>query len=93
MKCPYCNDKGYIQRGDTTVACSCVDGSKIIKGMRSAIRDFEKCGKHESAQNLVAVLMFLPDYPVVAVMEAEAQGLHEDFILMIRDAFHIKPFA
>ena len=93
MNCPFCGGKGYIKQGDTTVACSCVDGRKIIKGIRAAIRDFERSGKHEAAENLAAVLMFLPDYPVMASLEAEARGLHEDFILMIRDTFQVRPLA
>ena len=39
----------------------------------------------------------LPDYPVMAMMEAESVSgkgavLSEDFIRMLRDAFDIKPF-
>lgn len=75
------------------MACSCVDGRKIIKGIRCAIRDFIKNGKHQAAEDLEAVLMFLPDYPVMAALEAEGRGLHEDFILMIRDTFKVRPFA
>ena len=65
----------------------------FVQGIRGAIKNLEQNGYLEAAQNLAAVLIFLPDYPVMAVMEAEARKLHKDFIQMISNTFHVKPFA
>jgi hypothetical protein len=87
MECPYCHGKGHIFNERE------MSRHKLVKGIKSAIRDAEKTGQTDAAQDLIAVITFLPEYPILAALEAEARGLDADFVHMIRDVCDVRPLV
>jgi hypothetical protein len=93
IRCHHCNDRQLLIQGKKSTPCPyCINEERLITSIKRAISDAKKDGKKELAIKLQSVLSFLPEYPVVAILEAEALELNENFILMIRDSFNILPF-
>jgi hypothetical protein len=53
---------------------------------------YEDLENYQMVSKLNAVLNFLPDYPVMAVLEAEYYQLPKDFIKILKDTFKVKSF-
>jgi hypothetical protein len=71
----------------------CLSEDKLVSCIKRAIVDARKDKKEELANKLQAVLNFLPEWPVMAILEAEALELNENFILMIQDSFNVLPMG
>ena len=94
IKCEHCNDRQVMQQGKKLIPCPyCITEEKLMSSIRRAISDAKKEGKKDFAGKLQLVLSFLPESPVMAIMEAEALELNNSLILMIRDAYHVLPFG
>jgi hypothetical protein len=94
MKCEQCQDRKVIKQGKSMVDCPyCVTGAKLIGSLTRAVADAKKERNDEMAHKLSAVLRFLPDYPVMAILECEALNMNPNLILMIRDSFGVLPFG
>ncbi len=92
-KCNNCKDARYLKQGKKMVQCPyCITEEKLLAAIKQAISDAKKDGKAELSIKLQAVLSFLPEYPVMAVLECEALDLPENFVIMIQDSFGIRPF-
>lgn len=93
-KCEYCQNKQVIQQGKKLVPCQyCMTEDKLMSALKRAVVDAKKEGKKEFAGKLQIVIDYLPEYPVMAIMEAEYLELNNSLILMIRDAFQVLPFG
>jgi glutaredoxin len=94
--CNYCGGKGIIKSGGKTTTITfcphCIDAKKLLSAIKAAIQEARKSKNRDAVASLVAVQKFLPKYPVMAVMEAEARELHDDFIQVIMRAFGVLPF-
>ena len=92
MNCPFCIN-GIVGIGPDAKPCKqCMTPKRFISSLDKAIR---KAGLDENKVKevgLKAVRLNLPDYPVFAVMEAEAANLNKKFIEMLYQTFDIKPF-
>lgn len=94
MKCETCKDAKVIDKKGKFVPCPyCMTEEKLVKAIKGAIKDFRKEKNDAQADKLQKVLDFLPDYPVMAIMEAEALDLNPNISLMIRDTFGTLPFG
>ena len=94
MKCEHCKDQMTLQEGTKLVPCPyCMTAERLIKSIKGAIADSKKEKKTKQVEAFEAILYFLPDNPVMAVLEAEHYEVNHNLILMIRDTFHILPFG
>jgi hypothetical protein len=94
MKCEHCKDELTIQEGNKLVPCPyCMTSDRLMNSLKRAIADSKKDKKQELAQQLQSILNFLPDYPVMALLEAEHHKVNYNLILMIRDTYQILPFG
>lgn len=89
--CPYCQGSGKIIHNGEIKKCNyCNVGDNLITAIRDAAIICTKNGEYQQAYLLNRILSFLPDYPVLAVMEAEELDMDETFIELLRDSFNIK---
>ena len=65
---------------------------RFMSSLDKAIRKAGADNKTKKEAGLKAVRLNLPDYPVLAVMEAEAAKLNKKFIEMLYETFDVKPF-
>jgi DNA-directed RNA polymerase subunit RPC12/RpoP len=94
MKCERCKDQFTIQEGNRLIPCPyCMTPERLMKSIKGAIADSRKEKRHDLVAGLEAVLQFLPDSPVMAILEAEHHILNTNLILMIRDTFNVLPFG
>ena len=71
----------------------CMTPERFQKTIDTAIKNCNVVSDGKRKQALITVKNNLPDYPVMALLEAEHYGgFTTDFIEMLRDAYHIKPF-
>lgn len=92
-KCEQCKN-GKIKQGRSTVDCPyCMSSTRLVDAIKKTIADEKKAGNKEQAGKLQIILNHLPDYPVMAVLEAEYLGMNNSLILMIRDSFEVLPFG
>lgn len=92
-KCEHCKN-GKIKKGKRTVNCPyCMSENRLVAAIKKTITDSKKEGKNEFAEKLQIVLNHLPEYPVMAILEAEYLEMNPNLILMIRDSFEILPFG
>ena len=92
-KCEYCNN-GKVKQGKSVRDCPyCMSATRLVDALRKTITDDRKEGKKDHADKLQLVLNHLPEYPVVAVLEAEYLGLNSSLILLIQDTFEVLPFG
>lgn len=92
-KCEHCKN-GKIKQGRSTVSCPyCMSEDRLVSAIKKFIADEKKSGNSELAGKMQIVLSHLPDYPVMAILEAEYLGLNNNLILMIRDSFEVLPFG
>ena len=92
-KCEHCKN-GKIKQGKSTITCPyCMSASRLVAALKKTVNDEKKDGNVEHAGKLQIVLNHLPDYPVMAIMEAEYLGMNNNLVLMIRDCFGVLPFG
>lgn len=92
-KCEHCND-GKIKQGKTLKVCPyCITEDRLMAALKRTIADYKKEGKNDYAGKLQIVLGHLPEYPVMALLEAEYLGLSNSLIMLIRDSFQVLPFG
>jgi hypothetical protein len=65
---------------------------KFIASMDKAIKECEVKKDSPRLAKLKIIRSNLPDYPAMAVLEAEALGMGEKFTTMLQQAFDVKPF-
>jgi hypothetical protein len=59
--------------------------------LKQAIKQASAGKRNSLKEDLVAVHKLLPEYPVMAALEAEARGMRRDFIRFIRESFDVRP--
>ena len=92
MNCAFCVN-GIVGIGADAKPCKyCMTPKRFISSLDKAIRKAVLDEKKKKEAGLKAVRQNLPDYPVLAVMEAEAAELNKKFIEMLYQTFDIKPF-
>lgn len=90
--CARCRDTGVYEQDGSHMTCPYCTGRKKFMGHLSNAIKQAKIGKKEQLEkDLIAVNSLLPEYPVMAILEAEARGLRQEFILFIREAFDVLP--
>jgi len=94
MKCEHCNNRQFIPHGKKMVPCPyCVTEDRLMASLKRAIVDAKKEKRWDFARDLEKVLSYLPEYPVIAALEAEELGMNDNIIAMIRDSFNVLPFG
>lgn len=89
--CNYCGGKGIITDTPTITFCPhCIDARKLLYAIKLAIKEAKKTHDNAAISSLTSVNSFLPKYPVMAVLEAEAQHLPSSFVDTLRDTFGIR---
>jgi hypothetical protein len=92
-KCPKCDGKGVIKEDGGYTSCpKCLTPERFESSIQKAINKCKRSGDNNRLEDLTSVKSFLPDYPVMAVMEAEARNLNKDFISMLRQSFGVRGF-
>jgi len=71
----------------------CTTEEKLIIAIKRAISDSKKGGREEFAKKLEKVLAFLPEWPIMAILEAQALSLPDNFIIMLQDSFSVLPLG
>ena len=89
-KCDYCHE-GYTQKNGIYIPCKhCITPARFSKTLDTAIAN---CQDSIKRRVLIRIKRNLPDYPVMALLEAESYiDLSGEFVKMLRSAFDIKPF-
>ena len=90
-KCAHCQD-GYVRKNGVYVPCKhCITPERFQRTMETAIKN---CGNDVlKRRTLIRIKENLPEYPVMALMEAENYGkFSEKFITMLSQAYDIRPF-
>ena len=90
-KCKYCESGWVKKNGVYTPYKHCITPDRFEQTLKKAINN---CGVDIVKKKvLLNIVQNLPDYPVVALMEAEEYGqFSKDFINMLKEAYDIKPF-
>jgi len=90
-RCKYC-EEGYVKKNGVYTPCKhCITPERFEKTLNTAIAN---CGSDFLKKKiLLRIKQNLPDYPVMALMEAEHYGkFSKDFIRMLKEAYDVKPF-
>ena len=64
----------------------------MIKSLKKTYKEAKSDGQENFACNLKAILKFLPESSVVAVMEAEYREMDEYLLTILRNTFKVLPF-
>ena len=70
----------------------CMNPTKLETSIDRAIKDCLK-GDKQLGKKLAVIRSFLPEYPIIAILEAEHLGLNQNLILLIRDTYGVLPFG
>jgi hypothetical protein len=90
-RCKYCED-GYVKKNGVYTPCQhCITPERFEKTLDKAIAS---CGPdYFRKKTLSNIKDNLPDYPIMALLEAEHYGqFSKDFMRMLKSAYDIKPF-
>jgi len=90
--CQYCKDTGIMieNHGTTISTCPyCLNVQKFMEALKLAIKDSRRKGETKLSQDLQAVEAFLPHYPVMAHLEAQARLMNDNFLGLLQSAFNI----
>ena len=90
-KCDKCED-GYVRKNGVLIPCkSCITPERFEKTLKTAIAN---CGSdYIKKKTLIRIQENLPEYPIMALMEAEFYGsFSETFVSMLKEAYDIRPF-
>ena len=90
-KCKHC-EEGYVKKNGVYSPCKhCITPQRFEKTLRTAIANCDNDIIKQKA--LRRIKENLPDYPVVALMEADNYGkFNKSFTSMLKEAYDIKPF-
>lgn len=91
-RCPKCNNKRIVKENNKILFCTaCIDEDKLIQSLKAFLENNET---NKSCRQLVtdvrAILSFLPDYPVMAIMEAAERGFNVDAIQLMKKVFKVR---
>jgi len=90
--CHRCQDTGVFQDGMSAMTCPfCAGRQKFMAHLKQAIKQARLTKRKSLKEDLLAIHNLLPDYPVMAVLEAEARGMRHDFINFIKESFDVRP--
>jgi len=85
--CNFCSG-GLINQNNSITTCQyCLTEDRVIEAIKLAVYTIEDLGG--DSDDLRAILEFLPDYPVVAVMEAEIRNVNKYIVEIIKNTFHV----
>tara|TARA_X000001036_G_C20379480_1_gene683991 strand:- start:120 stop:434 length:315 start_codon:yes stop_codon:yes gene_type:complete len=90
-KCTNC-EQGWVKKNGVYSPCKhCITPDRFEKTLKTAIQN---CGNdYERKKALLVIEKNLPEYSVVAYLEAESYGkFNKEFVSMLRDAYDVKPF-
>ena len=90
-KCKHCQD-GYVKKNGVYTPCNhCITPERFERTLEKAIVN---CGPDiERQKTLSRIKNNLPDYPVMALLEAENYGqFSSSFVKMLKEAYDVKPF-
>lgn len=90
-KCKHCTD-GYKTENGLCLPCKyCITPARFEKTLETAIAN---CGKDAiKRKTLIRIKNNLPDYPVMALLEAEGYAkFSSEFIFMLKEAYEIRSF-
>lgn len=88
--CKHCN-KGLVHNSTSLKVCPhCTSAQQLIEAIKLAISNCKKKNDTKLMENLKAIIKLLPEYSVMAVLEAEARNMSTEFIQLLRDSFDIK---
>ena len=92
-KCKHCHE-GYIKKNGIFTPCSyCITPDRFKITIERAIKNCDVTNDYEKKGALTRVKENLPDYPVMALLEAEHYGgFKKEFIQMLKDAYDIRTF-
>jgi len=87
IKCIHCLDSGG--------KCNhCLSSKQFIAVLETAAYQAASENKKELEDVLNRIINFLPDEPVMAVMEAESsQYITENLLLLLREQFNVRKFV
>jgi hypothetical protein len=94
-KCHYCKDTGVIVKnnGNVIETCThCLNTQKFFEALDLAIANSRCAKNHKQINDFKSVKSFLPEFPVMAYLEAEARGLNDNFLELLQSTFNILPF-
>ena len=93
QKCQHCTE-GYVKTNGIYTPCRhCITPERFQKTIEQAIKNCDLTTDYERKGALTRVKENLPDYPVMAVLEAEHYGgFSKDFMQMLKEAYGINPF-
>jgi hypothetical protein len=64
-----------------------------VKALAVALENLSSKGQYEEFYALYQVAQFLPEYPVMAALEAEYQKLDKGMISLLRNSFCVLPLS
>ena len=90
-KCRHCQE-GYIRTNGVYLPCrECITPQRFEKTLATAINNCENDTLKRKA--LIRIKENLPEYPVMALLEAEAyEKFSKEFVDMLKAAYDIKAF-
>jgi len=90
-KCKHC-ESGYVKKNGVYTPCKyCITPERFEKTLHTAIANCDD--DIIKKKTLRRIRDNLPEYPIVALMEAEHYGkFSPDFISMLKEAYDVKPF-
>ena len=90
-KCKHC-EEGYVKKNGVYTPCRhCITPERFEKTLETAIQNCKTDLLRR--KTLIRIKGNLPDYPVMAILEAEHYGqFSKSFTKMLRDAYDVKPF-
>ena len=92
-QCPHCNGRGVIAKGNTYISCpECLTPERFLTAIDKAIKECKRENKQQKLEALLAVKSFLPEYPVMAFLEAEGRNLNPKFVSMLQSSFGVREF-
>ena len=91
--CNKCKDQGSYEENGSSITCIfCGGKQKFIVSLTTAMRNAKAKGNKKLYRDLRAINKLLPEYPVMAVFEAEGRKIDPSLISFIRQSFDVKAF-
>ena len=90
-RCEYC-EGGYVKHQGVFVPCQfCITPERFENTLETAIKSCKGNSLKKKVLNIIK--NNLPEYPVMALLEAENYGKFSgDFVTMLKSAYDIRPF-